>query len=35
MQYEKYNDVAASSDKLEFQFESEGPKSVNLFYETS
>lgn len=26
MQYEKYNDVAASSDKLEFKFESEGPK---------
>lgn len=26
MQYEKYNNVAASSDKLEFQFESEGPK---------
>ncbi len=26
MQYEKYNDVAASSHKLEFQFESEGPK---------
>jgi hypothetical protein len=26
MQYEKYNTVAASSDKLEFQFDSEGPR---------
>ena len=29
MQFEKYNNVAASSDKLEFQFESEGPKGKN------
>lgn len=26
MKYEKYDNVLASSDKLEFQFESEGPK---------
>lgn len=26
MRYEKYDNVIASSDKLEFQFESEGPK---------
>jgi hypothetical protein len=26
MRYEKYENVIASSDKLEFQFESEGPK---------
>lgn len=26
MQYEKYHDISASSDKLEFQFESDGPK---------
>jgi hypothetical protein len=28
MQYEKYNDVATSSDKLEFQFQSEGPNGI-------
>ncbi|WP_276503219.1 DUF6934 family protein [Terrimonas pollutisoli] len=28
MQYEKYESVIASSDKLEFQFESEGPKGT-------
>ncbi len=26
MRYEKYDNVTTSSDKLEFQFESEGPK---------
>lgn len=26
MQYEKYNHIESSNDKLEFQFESEGPK---------
>ncbi|HEX4374075.1 MAG TPA: hypothetical protein VHZ50_12295 [Puia sp.] len=28
MQYEKYNDVATSSDKSEFQFQSEGPNGI-------
>jgi hypothetical protein len=28
MQYEKYNEVVSSNDKLEFQFTSEGPKGI-------
>jgi hypothetical protein len=28
MQYDKYENVKASSDKLEFQFESKGPNGI-------
>ena len=39
MRYDKYDNVIASSDKLEFQFESEGPKGrikkVVQFVQTS